>query len=191
MSAVLGVDPGSTSGACVLLSADGRLVLHWLVYWRRGDAYAVTSSDPLSTLDVLPSLARCGARAADEIDGYSYNLCVEALFARRGGKAGVQSLVTLGEACGEFVGPLAAPAGCLGRLERPRAREDWRPVVLGLRTAGADQAEAYAVRVAPSLFRWPQGWPQGLRSQAAQGALAEAACIARWGATLASAPVLG
>lgn len=184
MTAVLGIDPGNGSGACVLLAGDGRLVLYWLAYWRRGPgAYAVTSSDPLSSLDVLPSLARCSARAVDEIDGYQYAICLEQLFALKGGKASAESILTLGEACGEFLGPLAASKDCQGRTARPRAREDWRPAVLGLTGAKAQEAEAYAFRVAPSLFAWPQGWPQGLRSKEAAGALAEAACIARWGVT--------
>lgn len=184
MTAVLGIDPGNGSGACVLLAGDGRLVLYWLAYWRRGPgAYAVTSSDPLSSLDVLPSLARAADRAAGEMEGYSYEICLEALFALKGGKASAESILTLGEAAGEFLGPLAAPSDCLGRLPRPRAREDWRPAILGLTAAKAKPAEAVALRLAPSLFQWPQGWPQGIRSIAAQGALAEAACIARWGVT--------
>ena len=52
----------------------------------------------------------------------------------------------------------------------------WRAA---LRVSAA-AAEAHAVRVAPALFTWTAGWPEDMRKDA-RGALAEAACIARWG----------
>lgn len=185
MLPTLGVDPGRTSGAAVLLDADGRTVLAWwtwcLLRRKGGDAWRVTRKAPGEDLmvDALWEVGRLVAidvsRCLGEGDPV---LVVEGLFvprARRGGRpVNPQDVVPLAEATGELIGGLRmTPA------YRPLATE-WRGLTLGLmaRTPAAD-AEAYARKTAAAAFDWPKG--TGPATEAERGALAEAAFIARYG----------
>lgn len=151
----------------------GAQVLDWLVWWTQGEmrfrgAYGFGSATGLSSNVRL--WAQSGGHAG-------YRLAVEGLRAYPG-KSNHQAMLKLAYAAGEVSGVLRP--GSEGELMRPLSTT-WRPMVLGLpqRCKAAD-AEAYAVKMAPGLFTWTARWPEDLRKDA-RGALAEAACIARWG----------
>jgi hypothetical protein len=111
------------------------------------------------------------------------DLVVEGLFvpriptkkAKPGGKPppkfNPQSVIPLAESAGIILGLLS---GIAATTSRPLAVE-WRHRVLGLApNTPADEAEAFAVRMAPALF-------EGLGALAHVGAVCEAAWIARDG----------
>ena len=189
---VLGVDPGSANGALVLLQGDR--VEAWWTYARMsrkgGDVYRVThllptygtnfvvQREPSSVWMVGELVHRMIVRdlGLAEWPG-PVTLCLEGLFAprrKKGRPISPQMIVPLAESAGELIGGLRmTPAW------RPLATE-WRHLILGLPAkAKARDAEAYAITVATQIFQWPE---QGRAPTIAErGALAEAACIARYG----------
>lgn len=194
----LGVDPGSRSGAAVLLHADGRRVLAWWV-WLKMDrlipcyrvrlVHGVAGGIWKAESHELDRLWK----AADRIDEAVYyitgcqrntQLVIEGLFVgRRDGSLRVQDALVLAEGVGEFRAGLGWTGG-LPEL-RPLASV-WRKQVLGLKArTKKDQAEAYAVEWAPKLFDWSAcPWDAHDLTKAERGALAEAACMARWGVSM-------
>lgn len=173
----LGIDPGKSSGAVVHLGRDGRQVLGWAAWWSSGRRLRFESDrQQVKTVerwqDVLVLISSW--RRLDH-----YHLTIEGLFVvPRKGASSPASALKLGESAGALLGLFVD--GAEGEVLRPRALEEWRPLVLGLpkRTRASD-AETYAVKRAPLLFEWKGGFPT-LPKQAL-GAVAEAACIARWG----------
>lgn len=173
----IGIDPGKSSGGVVHLSPDGRRVLGWAAWWRSGKRLRFESDHQRARSvdrwqDVLVLLSRW--RRLDH-----FRLTVEGLFiVPRRGTSSPASVLQLGESAGALLGLFVD--GADGEVLRPRAMEEWRPLVLGLsKRTRASQAEAYAVDRAPLLFEWQGGFPA--LPKRALGAVAEAACIARWG----------
>lgn len=182
MTPELGVDPGKTSGAAVLLAPDGREVLTWCAWWTRraGGWHFVTPGDR-TKVDHWARGLRTWRDEQAAARALVWGLTVEGLEAYRGKRsASPRDLLVLGEACGEAIGLLRVEAE--GLLLRPKAGE-WRAGVLGLKPrTRAEKAEAYAVSLAPARVDWHGvgGWPSGL-PKVPRGAIAEAACMARWG----------
>jgi len=182
---VIGVDPGSRDGAIVVLDRDGKTVWDWAVWWTIGKPtharvrarYGWRPGD--FKLRHLSDVARPFVGIQE-----SYVLAIEGLRAYPG-RSNHQALLRLAYAAGQVGGVLEA-----GAMEvlRPLA-VDWRRTVLGLAPkVSAKACEARAVEMAPRLFVWPGGFPGSLRDGPgglradARGALAEAACIARYAA---------
>lgn len=184
MTPIIGVDPGSLDGACVLLSPQS-VVMDWIAWWATTQGLMVRTQggDERQVGSRLAEAVHWWAEGLRERAPCGYGLVVEELFLVPG-KARPASILTLGEACGRVQGVLELRA--TGDVRRVRAWE-WRGQVLGLRRGtSAKVCEAYAVQSAGSVVRWPRGFPasrsggEGLPVPA-RGALAEAACIARWG----------
>lgn len=187
----LGTDPGSDSGAAVLLEGERRVLAWWtwqLMDRKGGDVYRVTEVGRLPNVHVveLGRMWEIAARIREQMTGSICAFCLEGLFVARvrrprklrpGEKkkrqVNPQSVIPLAESAGEFIGGLRKTPDY-----RPLATE-WRPLVLG-RDCPKDgkEAEAYAVKMAGVLFDWPKGKPP---TKAERGALAEGACIARCG----------
>lgn len=188
----LGVDPGSRSGAAVLLAADGQRVLAWWVWvWmdRRRPMYRVRDHLGGTGLGAKVTERRRVWEIAVHIEGMLYDyarvqVVIEGLFvARRDGTLKVQDVIALAESVGE----LRAGLGWTGGLPelRPLSRE-WRKQVLGLspRTP-RKKAEAHAVAWAPRLFDWSAApWGAHKLTKEERGAIAEAACMARYGVNM-------
>ena len=165
----IGVDPGTRDGACVLMR--GAEVIDWLVWWTQ-DGLRARDSRGAVVGDTVPRMVNAWLGGFD-----GYRLAVEGLRAYPG-KSNHQAMLALAYGAGEVGGVLSL--GSFGETMRPLASE-WRAMVLGLgQRVSATPAEAHAVRVAPALFTWTARWPEDMRKDA-RGALAEAACIARWG----------
>ena len=191
----LGVDPGSCSGAAVLLHADGRRVLAWWVWLKmnrktpcyrvKDETWSSFQSSPEPSTREVPNMWRISHAIVAEVllDFPQHQLVIEGLFVgRRDGSLRVQDALVLAESVGEFRAGLGWTGG-LPEL-RPLASV-WRKQVLGLKArTKKDRAEAYAVEWAPKLFDWSTcPWDAHDLTKAERGALAEAACMARWGVT--------
>lgn len=180
----IGIDPGSTDGALVLLSGR-RDVVSWLAYWVRlrkdGRHITMVSSD-------RPAPAEMGSLHA-AVTAWRYETSAlkkaflvncEGLFVHPRANRRT-AVIPLAETVGELLGPLRT--GCVGQVGRPMAVQ-WRSQVLGL-TRGVDAraAEMRAVKAGPVRFSWPgrAGWEAvATLPVGAKGAVAEAACIAAW-----------
>lgn len=171
----------------MLLDPRGQTVVAWLA-WRRLEERryrAVTGSGAVERASLGVAVGEWVARLVGTSQAKEWRLCVEGLFVVRGGKrASPTSALALAEAAGRVMGVCEGRA--VGPVLRPMARE-WRPAVLGIRASTpAKGAEDYAVRRADIVVGWPDGFPgvsRGGMTVAMRGHLAEAACIARWGAT--------
>lgn len=177
----IGIDPGTSDAGGVLLEEDGRTVLAWFASWsdRAGDVRFVTDSD--RTVRSVREVGLVADRFASETWGLSGGLdgiaiAVEGLevFA---GKRNHHSMLSLAYAAGTLAAPFLPFAVATLRPTESR----WRSSILSIpKGTSAAAAEAVAVSRAEALFDWPKGWPGKLRKDA-RGALAEAACIARYG----------
>lgn len=167
----LGVDPGLHSGAACLLDGQDRVLCWWT--WLR-----VVSGLRLSSPGGIVVYDRVGQIGAHVRQAREWErVAVEGLFVPRGRSPA--GFIELAEATGALCGGLDVdPRG----IHRPTAGE-WRSRQLGLRpSTPAKEAEAYAVRTARTVFRWPRG---KVTTKVEAGALAEAAWIARDGWTVA------
>lgn len=170
--AMLGVDPGLTGGAVLVRGSRAPVEVLGAWYWRPSVAgWRVTDWAGLEWQSpALHDVAVMIAGACDALtDGW--RSCVEGLFVPR--QRGPHGVLALAEATGELLGPLRG----LECVARPLASE-WRPRVLGRCPRGAAAAEAYAVRCAPKI-----GSSLGVLQ--ARGHVAEALCIAYYGAIVA------
>jgi len=185
---ILGVDPGRSNGAAVLLTAHNEVAAWWtwcLMARKDGPVWRV-SQGLTGDCDNVAAMWEVGDLISGQLiyDGMTNQpiakLSLEGLFVprlRRGKPVNPQSVIPLAEAAGELVGGLRmTPA------HRPLATE-WRSRQLGLRRGtSADAAEAAAVRMAPHAFTWPKdAGIEAAPTKAERGALAEAAYIARDG----------
>jgi hypothetical protein len=184
MTALLvGVDPGSESGAAVALDPLGVSVVYWLG-WVRGQR---GGADVLLTVQGGPGLETRGAAVSRSAGiartlhqwrpPVAYRLAVEGLFAisapkvvrgldGKRKKAGLSphSQQVLGLAAGLAIGALA-PSSVGDEVHRPLAEPHpktkapgWRQRQLGLRgRLGADVSEAHAVRMARAALRGMPG----------------------------------
>lgn len=176
---ILGIDPGLEGGAVLVEPGTAPLVVRGAWHWRphRG-AYVLRGVTPqdgvrLASLhDVGVAIARDCADVAPD----GWRVLLEGLFLHDTSRAA--RILTLAEAAGEVLGPLRSR----GVIERPNAAR-WRGKVLRLKGGtDADVAEAYAVRCVPVLAR-----PPGLGALADVGHVAEALCLAYYGAVVDAA----
>jgi hypothetical protein len=183
---ILGVDPGRSSGAAVLLASDGKRVENWwtwkLMKRKSGEVWRVMAlglkPEAAFEADAMWQVGQFISNCVYRAVGPEPALILEGLFVpwqKKGRKRqSPQSVIPLAEATGELVGGLRMTP----RL-RPLANL-WRAEVLSLpaRTPAAE-AEQAAQAYARVAFDWPDG--EGPPTEAERGALAEAACIAFWG----------
>jgi hypothetical protein len=163
----------------VLLDDDGETVFEWwtwqLLRRKDGVVWRVTSS--VGWTKEVDSIWEIG-RQMSPLFKRDNTLVVEALFVpvRRRGQRPIapQTIIPLAEACGELIGGLR-----MTPRYRPLATL-WRYQVLGLPAkTRAKDAERRAIKHASTQFVWPEG--AKAPTEAEKGALAEAACIARYG----------
>lgn len=187
----LGVDPGTRDGACVVLDGDGRRVVDWVAWWtlsrtKRLPQRLVYMRKMDEGHQVAARLVDVFARIAQRYQG---EVVVEDIWARKGPRNNHSSVVKVATAAGIAIGALA---GCTMRPEVRVPSDVWRRQVLGIdeRARGACGSEAEAAHVAGLIYIPGRGraplfdfgpMPAGLVNKEALGALAEAACIARWG----------
>lgn len=149
------------------------------------ETWSSFQSSPEPSTREVPNMWRISHAIVAEVllDFPQHQLVIEGLFVgRRDGSLRVQDALVLAESVGEFRAGLGWTGG-LPEL-RPLASV-WRKQVLGLKArTKKDRAEAYAVEWAPKLFDWSTcPWDAHDLTKAERGALAEAACMARWGVT--------
>lgn len=180
---VIGIDPGSEHGGVALLDPDGRtaaLVGDWTRLDRRGgEVYRVRFGhrDECLARDLPAVGALLFHELFPKVQAHGAVLVVEGLFVPKAGRGGrpvnPQSVIPLAESAGVMLGHL----GSIARETHRPLSSTWRADVLGLATrTPADQAEALAVRMAPSAF-------DGVGELARVGHVAEALFLARWGWT--------
>lgn len=170
----LSADPGSTTGAAVLL--EGETVTDWWTWtWlkAKGGRYRVRSSYGDLEVPSMHQVATTLAPPAVDL------LVVEGLYAPGDrSKVATQSIVPLAESAGELLGPLR---GLAPEVLRPLASV-WRRQLLGLPPdMGAKQAEEYAVSWAQRALSWAVPYDRWALTYAEGGALCEAACMGVWG----------
>jgi len=203
----LQIDPGAT-GAAVLLAPNARTVracwtwTHRKPTTKRGSRYDFTACatgwpEPMTVqlthMGQIPPLLTAHLSTLGIGPG-GFLLGVEAVFVKPG--TGTRSM-TLGETAGILYGPIAPLAANDLADYRPRAREDWRPVAVGLTPAilkgmrqamgaglgvplksvkEAQIAKAHELRIAPLRF---EGVP--LRTiDAVEAAFQAAWTLAMW-----------
>ena len=192
---VLGVDPGHSGAAVLLVGSRVAAALAWRRLERKsGDVYATTSLDGDEqaepsihgvALRILSELA--GARVATRAERIAYDLSapwyhlvVEGLFAW---KSQLHGIVELAQDTGEVMGPLRSAAIS---VERPQA-VTWRAAVLprgwGKTSEEAERAALTVCRTLhPSLGVFLEATPDEKgRLVPTWPHVCEATCMARWG----------
>ena len=172
----LGIDPGSLDGGAAVLTPDGRMI-DWLAWWTlRRKSGPVMMVAGFCCLQRPWRFERALASLAQQ-HGPMHVVC-EDLMRISGRKMNPSTVITLAEAAGAAIGAVSQQTTTLRRV----LATDWRPIVLSLpKRYDAKRAEEMAIDQAPRIIESAH-WDDiaGLPKRA-RGAVAEAACIARWG----------
>jgi hypothetical protein len=169
---VLGVDPGR-EGAAVLVApgvAPLRALGAW--WWRpvRGGYEVASLGGAFGRVEALHDVGLAVAAKVRQLAPDGWRVVLEGLYVASLDRA--PSVLTLAEAAGEVLGPLRG----VGPVLRPVAAA-WRAKVLRLGRVGAARAEAYAIEAVPGIVA-------GLGELGRVGHVAEAGCMAYYGAVM-------
>jgi len=181
----IGVDPGSTSGALVVLSPDGRSVVMWMAYTKVKSGIRATDWHGGKGVcgGLCPAIRGIAGWVLEDVSGY--RLAVEGLYVpvasqkRKATRVNVAAMVPLYESAGMWLAFLLA--GQVGEPWRPQAKA-WRMRQLGVsQKIGRKALDEASVQGALRTLRWPKTLGLTALTVEERIAVCDAAWIARDG----------